>query len=102
MLNSLRGSASTLIGSCRYLVYCRLMKFSVASKSRRVMVLALFDFECIKTRSVIDFLVERNTSWSWYHLSSANLIRHWENPVLPLHTSRSACLSDHLGGSQMW
>src|SRR5216683_5628447 len=73
------------------------MKFSVAPESRRAMVSALFDFECIKTHSVIDFLADRNTSWSRYCLSSADLIRHLENPGSPLHISRSVHLSDHLG-----
>jgi len=81
------------------LVYCRLMKFLVAPKSRRAMVSALFDFECIKMHSVIDFLAERNTSWSRYRLSSADLIRHWENPMFLPHISESACLSDRSGGS---
>src|SRR6266851_4138646 len=76
------------------------MKFSVAPKSRRAMVSALFDFECIKTHSVIDFLVDRNTSWSWYCLSSADLIRHLENPGSSLHVSGSVHLSDHSGESQ--
>jgi len=77
------------------------MKFSVAPESRRAMVSALFNFECMKTHSIIDFLAERNTSWSQYHLSSANLIRYWENPVLPLCTSESVHLSDCLVESQM-
>ncbi len=77
------------------------MKFSVAPESRRAMVLALFNFECIKTRSIIDFLADRNTSWSWYCLSSADLIRHLENPDSPLRISGSVHLSDHSGGSRM-
>ncbi len=76
------------------------MKFSVAPESRRAMVLALFDHECIKTRSVIDFLADRNTSWSQYRLSSADLIRHLENPGFPLHTSESVRLFGHLEGSR--
>ena len=77
------------------------MKFSVAPESKRATVLALFEFECIKTRSVIDFLADRNTSWSQDHLSSADLIRHLENPGSLLHTSVLACLSDCSGGSRM-
>ncbi len=65
------------------------MKFLVAPESRRAMVSALFDFECIKMHSIIDFLVERNTSWSRYRLSSADLIRHLENPAFLPHTSES-------------
>src|SRR6266851_3199521 len=76
------------------------MKFLVAPESKRATVSALFNFECIKMCSVINFLVDRNTSWSWYHLSSADLIRHLENPGSPLHTSGSAHLSDRSGGSQ--
>ena len=76
------------------------MKFSVAPESRRAMVLALLDFECMKTCSVIDFLADRNTSWSRYRLSSADLIRHRENPGFPLRTSGSVHLSGHLGGSR--
>jgi hypothetical protein len=49
------------MGSCRYFVYCRFMKFSIAPKSRSATVLALFDFECIKDRMVIDFLFDINT-----------------------------------------
>src|SRR6266853_4081236 len=77
------------------------MKFLVAPESKRAMVSALFNFECIKTRSVINFLADRNTSWSRYCLSSANLIRHLENPGSPLHTSGSVRLSGCLGESQM-
>ncbi len=65
------------------------------------MVSALLDFECIKMCSIIDFLAERNTSWSRYHLSSADLIRHLENPDSPLRTSGSIHLFDHSEGSQM-
>ncbi len=78
------------------------MKFLIAPESRRAMVSALFDFECIKTCSIIDFLADRNTSWSQYCLSSANLIRHLENPGPLLCTSGLACLSDHSGASRMW
>ena len=63
------------------------MKFSVAPKSNRVTVSALFNLESIKTCSVIDFQFNINTSWSQYHLIRADLIRHLENPVTPLHIS---------------
>ena len=99
-LNNLLGSVSTLIGRCKYFAYWRLMKFSVAPESKRAIVSALFDFECIKTCSVIDFLADRNTSWSRYCLSSADLIRHRENPGFPLRTSGSIRLFGHLGESQ--
>jgi hypothetical protein len=49
------------MGSCRYFAYCRFMKFSIAPKSRSATVSALFDFECIKDRMVIDFLFDINT-----------------------------------------
>jgi len=65
------------------------------------MVLALFNFECIKTRSVIDFLADRNTSWSRYHLNSADLIRHLENPGFPLRIFESVHLSVSLVRSRM-
>jgi hypothetical protein len=42
-------------------VYCRFIKFSMAPKSSSAMVLALFDFECIKDCMVIDFLFDINT-----------------------------------------
>jgi len=51
------------------------------------MVSALFDLKYIKTRSVIDLRFDINTSWSQYHLISADLIRHLENSVTPLCTS---------------
>ena len=60
------------------------MKFSVAPESSRATVSALFDLECTKTRSVIDFRFEINTSWSRYRLISADLIRHLENPATSL------------------
>jgi len=44
------------------LAYYKFIKFSVAPELRRVRVLALFDFECIKMHSIIDFLADRNTS----------------------------------------
>jgi hypothetical protein len=46
MLNKCCLSVSHLMGSWRYLVYCRLMKFSVAPKSMRASASALLDFEC--------------------------------------------------------
>jgi hypothetical protein len=60
------------------------MKFSVAPESSRATVSALFDLECTKMHSVIDFQFEINTSWSQYHLISANLIKHLENPATSL------------------
>ncbi len=63
------------------------MKFSVAPESSSAIVSALFDLECVKTRSVIDLRFEINTSWSWYRLSSANLIRLLQNPPGSPHTS---------------
>jgi len=38
------------------------MKFSVTPESNSAIVLALFDLECVKTCSVIDFLFNINTS----------------------------------------
>ena len=58
-----------------------MMKFSVAPESSRAMVSALFNLECTKMRSVIDFWFEINTSWSRYRLISADLIRHLEDPA---------------------
>jgi hypothetical protein len=37
------------------------MKISMAPESRSAMVLALFDFECMKDRMVMDFLLDINT-----------------------------------------
>ena len=67
------------------------MKFSVAPESSRAIVSALFDLKCIKTRSVIDFRAE--ISWSRYRLSSADLIRQWENPPFSLRIGRSSHFS---------
>jgi len=63
------------------------MKFSVAPESNRVMVSALFDLKCKKTRSVMDFRFDINTSWTQYRLISADLIRHLENSATALHIS---------------
>jgi hypothetical protein len=68
-------------------VYSRFMKFSVAPESSSAIVSALFNLECMKTHSVIDFLLDINTSWSWYHLSSADLIRLLQNPPVLLRIS---------------
>jgi len=62
------------------------MKFSVAPKFNSATVSALLDLECVKTHSVIDFWFKINTSWSWYHLSRANLIRLLQNPPALLRT----------------
>jgi len=43
-------------------MYCRFIKSSVTPKLRRVIVLALFNLECMKMYSVIDFLADINTS----------------------------------------
>ena len=75
------------MGRFSFHAYPMLMKFSVASESSRVTVSALFDLECTKTHSIIDFRFKINTSWSRYHLISADLIRHLENPVTSLHIS---------------
>jgi hypothetical protein len=63
------------MGSCRYFAYCRFMKFSMALESSSATVSALFDFECMKDRMVIDFLFDINTFEVWVHLISANLIK---------------------------
>jgi hypothetical protein len=60
-LYSFLSSLRRWIGSQRYFVYCRFIKFSVAPKYRSVTVSALFDFECMKDRMVIDFLFDINT-----------------------------------------
>jgi hypothetical protein len=87
MLKSLLSWVSFLMGRSSFYVYLMLMKFSVAPESNRVTVSALFDLDYIKTRSVIDFWFEINTSWSQYRLISADLIRHLENPATFLHIS---------------
>ncbi len=63
------------------------MKFSVAPESNSAIISALFDLKCVKMHSVIDFLFNINTSWLWYHLSRANLIRLLQNPPILLYTS---------------
>ncbi len=58
----------------------------MAPESRRDIVLALFEFEWIKTRTVIDFQADMYTL-ELLGLISADLIRLRENPVdllLPL------------------
>ena len=58
----------------------------MAPESRRDIVLALFEFEWIKTRTVIDFRVDMYTL-ELLGLISADLIRLRENPIgllLPL------------------
>jgi hypothetical protein len=74
-LYSFLGSLRCWIGSCRYLAYSRFMKFSVAPKSSRAIVSALFDLECMKVQTVIDFLFDINTFVVWVHLISADLIK---------------------------
>ena len=81
MLNNFQGSGSHLIGSLRYFVYSRFIKFSVAPKSNAIDS-ALFNFECMKKQTVIDFLLNIYTSVVGLCLISANLIRLEENPVL--------------------
>ena len=83
------------------MAYCRLMKFSVAPESSRAMVSALFDLECIKMHSIIDFRAEINTSWSRYCLSSADLIRQRENPPFSPRIDRSSRSSVPVKGHQM-
>jgi hypothetical protein len=63
------------MGNCRYFTYCKFMKFSMAPESSSAMVLALFDFECMKDRMVIDFLFDINTFEVWVCLISADLIK---------------------------
>ena len=63
-------------------MYSRLMKFSVAPKSTNVIDSTLFDFECMKKQTVINFLLDIYTSVVGLCLISANLIRLEENPVL--------------------
>jgi len=57
------------------------MKFLVAPESMRAIALALFDFECIENRKVIDFLLDIYTFEVCLCLISAVLIKLWENPV---------------------
>jgi hypothetical protein len=83
-LNSFHGSSSHLIGSLRYFIYLRFMKFSVAPKSTSVIDLALFNFECMKKQTVINFLLNIYTSVVSLCLISADLIRLEENHVLLL------------------
>ena len=55
----------------------------MALESSRDIVLALFEFEWIKTRTVIDFRADMYTL-ELLGLISADLIRLRENPVDPL------------------
>jgi hypothetical protein len=75
-----------IMGKLIFWAYERLIKFSVAPESNRAIALALFNLNCMKMCSIINFQFDINTSWSWYCLSSADLIRHLENPPLLLHT----------------
>ena len=69
------------------------MKFSVAPKSTNVIDSALFNFECMKKQTVIDFLLNIYTSVVSLCLISADLIRLEENPVLlPSYQSESHSL----------
>ena len=93
MLNSFYGLGSLLIGSLRYFAYSRFIKFSVAPKSTNTIDSALFDFECMKKWTVINFLLDIYTSVVSLHLISANLIRLEENPtLLPSYQSDSYSL----------
>ncbi len=56
----------------------------MAPESSRDIVSALFEFEWIKTRTVIDFRADMYT-FELLGLISADLIRLRENPVDPLH-----------------
>ena len=58
----------------------------MAPESRRDIVSALFEFEWIKTRTVIDFRADMYTL-ELLGLISADLIRLRENPVDPLRPS---------------
>jgi hypothetical protein len=59
------------------------MKFSVAPESTKASASALFDFECMKNWTVIDFLLDINTLEVWLCLIKADLIKLCENPVVP-------------------
>src|SRR6266446_599270 len=85
-LNNFLGNGSRLIGSFSHFAYSRFRKFSVAPESSRDIVSALFEFEWIKTRTVIDFQADMYTL-GLLGLISADLIRLRENPVGPLHPS---------------
>ena len=63
-------------------MYSRFIKFSVAPEFTNTIDLALFDFECMKKQTVIDFLLNTYTSEVSLYLISANLIRLEENPIL--------------------
>ena len=80
MLNNFLVVGNRRIGRCRYLVYSKLMKFSVAPELIRAMDLALLDLEWIKNCIIIDFCSDMYTFESWLRLISADLIKHWENP----------------------
>ena len=91
MLNSFCCSGNFLIRSLRYFAYSRFMKFSVAPESTNTIDLALFDFECMKKRTVINFLLDIYTSVVGLCLISANLIRLEENPVLLPSCQSESC-----------
>jgi len=63
------------------------MKFSVAPESMRAIASALFDFECMKKRKVIDFLLDIYTFEVCLRLINADLIKLWENPGIVLRPS---------------
>ena len=96
MLKRLRGSSRRLIWSWRYFAYSRFIKFSVAPESMRASASALFNFEWMKNRRFIDFLLDMYTSDVDLHLISADLIKHLENPVgVPLPSSELVCCILH-------
>jgi hypothetical protein len=47
----------------------------MAPESSKAVALALFEFECMKVQTVIDFLFDINTFAVWVHLISADLIK---------------------------
>jgi hypothetical protein len=64
--------------------YCMVMKFLVAPESRSVVVSALLFKVFTYTLIDMDWRFDKYTHSELIVLIKAKLIRHWENPVLPL------------------
>jgi hypothetical protein len=71
-------------------VYCVVMKFSVAPELRSAVVSALLFEVFTYTLIDMDWQFDKYTCSELIALIKAELIRHWENPVLCLPFLRTA------------
>ena len=84
MLQTFLARGSCFIGSRSQSAYCVVIKFSVAPKSRSAAVSALLFEVFTYTLIDIDWRFDKYTRSELIALIKAKLIRHWENPALPL------------------